>query len=336
MVQRLPGERQLEQINKYREADFLPSHDRYSHHMKVLYYLLKPVLPWRFRMAMRRAVANRLRRQHFDTWPILKSSAEPLPGWPGWPNGKKFAFVLTHDVEGIRGFERCKRLAETDKALGFRSSFNFVPEGEYRLADSLRLFLTQEGFEVGVHDLHHDGSLYRSARIFKAQAHKINQYLKTWGAVGFRSGFMFHDLEWIKDLEVLYDASTFDTDPFEPQPDGVNTIFPFWVEEDGVKGYVELPYTLPQDSTLFLVLQEKTIDIWKKKLEWIAANGGMALVNVHPDYVNFVGRNVSSEFSAELYESFLKHVMTEYHDACWFALPRDVAKYVAQFKPTRK
>lgn len=304
--------------------------------MRSIYYLVKPMLPWRFRMAMRRVVANRLRRQHAETWPILKSAATPLRDWPGWPEGKKFAFVLTHDVEGLKGFERCRRLAEMDKALGFRSAFNFVPEGEYRLEDSLRLFLDQEGFEVGVHDLHHDGSLYRSNGIFKAQAQKINQHLKTWGAVGFRSGFMFHNLEWIKDLHVLYDASTFDTDPFEPQPDGVGTIFPFWVQRGASNGYVELPYTLPQDSTLFLVLKEKTIDVWTKKLEWVAAHGGMALVNVHPDYLNFHGRTVSSEFSAELYESFLKHVMNRYRDSCWFALPRDVAKYVSQFKPLLK
>ena len=308
----------------------------YTHHMKNIYYLLKPVLPWRIRMGMRRIVANRLRRQNLHTWPILKSAAEPSSNWPGWPDGKKFAFVLTHDVEGIRGFERCRRLAEMDKALGFRSAFNFVPEGEYRLGDSLRLSLDEEGFEVGVHDLHHDGSLYRSVRMFNAQARSINQYLKAWGAVGFRSGFMFHNLEWIKGLEVLYDASTFDTDPFEPQPDGVNTIFPFWVQAEGGKGYVELPYTLPQDSTLFLVLQEKTIDVWTKKLEWIAANGGMALVNVHPDYINFKGRAAGSEYSAELYESFLKHVMSRFRDVCWFALPRDVAKYVADIKPLRR
>lgn len=304
--------------------------------MRSIYYFVKPILPWRLRMAMRRVVANRLRRQHSETWPILKSAAAPLRDWPGWPEGKQFAFVLTHDVEGVKGLERCRRLAEMDKALGFRSAFNFVPEGEYRLGDSLRLFLDQEGFEVGVHDLHHDGSLYRSSAIFKTQAKKINQHLKTWGAVGFRSGFMFHNLEWIKDLDVLYDASTFDTDPFEPQPDGVETIFPFWVPRGGPNGYVELPYTLAQDSTLFLVLKEKTIDVWTKKLEWVAAQGGMALVNVHPDYLNFHGRTVSSEFSAELYESFLKHVMNRYRDVCWFALPRDVAKYVSQFKPLLK
>ena len=53
--------------------------------------------------------------------------------------------------------------------------------------------------------------------------------MREWNAVGFRSGFMHHNLDWLHDLEVSYDSSTFDTDPFEPQPDGANTIFPFWV-----------------------------------------------------------------------------------------------------------
>lgn len=49
------------------------------------------------------------------------------------------------------------------------------------------------------------------------------------GAVGFRSGFMLRQLDWLHDLNVLYDTSTFDTDPFEPQPEGSRTIFPFHV-----------------------------------------------------------------------------------------------------------
>jgi len=144
---------------------------------------------------------------------------------------------------------------------------------------------------------------------------------------------MFHNLEWLQDLDVLYDASTFDVDPFEPQPDGAGTIFPFWVQGNGSKGYVELPYTLPQDSTLFLLLREATIDVWTKKLDWVAAHGGMALMIVHPDYVNFDGKMTSSEFSVELYESFLKYVTNRYGDTCWFALPREVATFAAQLKP---
>jgi hypothetical protein len=48
------------------------------------------------------------------------------------------------------------------------------------------------------------------------------------------------------------------------------------------RGYVELPYPLPQDFTLFTVMREKDIDIWKKKLDWIVEKGGMALLITHP------------------------------------------------------
>jgi len=47
--------------------------------------------------------------------------------------------------------------------------------------------------------------------------------------VGFRAPAMHDNLEWISELNLEYDLSTFDTDPFEPQSDGVGTIFPFKV-----------------------------------------------------------------------------------------------------------
>ena len=287
-------------------------------------------------MGMRRIRGRWLLQRSHDVWPISPGSDKIPDGWPGWPSGKKFAFVLTHDVEGIRGLERCRELAKLEKELGFRSSFNFVPEGEYRLSDSLRTFLTQEGFEIGVHDLHHDGSLYSSERSFYEQSPAINQYLRSWTAVGFRAGFMFHNLEWLHQLNVRYDLSTFDSDPFEPQPDGMNTIFPFWVPDTDSRGYVELPYTLTQDSTLFLVLQETDYRIWSRKLDWIASHGGMALLNVHPDYMNFSGTPGPSEYRASLYRDFLMYVKSRYQDTCWFALPREVANYVAPFAPARR
>ena len=78
------------------------------------------------------------------------------------------------------------------------------------------------------------------------EGRRINEHLK-WGAAGFRSGCMLRRLEWIEELNIKYDASTFDTDPFEPQPDGVGQIFPFWLAgSNGRPGFVELPYTLAQ------------------------------------------------------------------------------------------
>lgn len=240
---------------------------------------------------------------------------------------------MTHDVEGACGLRRCQKLLELDKAMGLRASFNFVPEGEYRVPDSLRALLEQEGFEVGIHDLYHDGSLHRSLKHFGEQAAFINRYLKDWRAWGFRSGFMLHNLEWFHNLDILYDASTFDTDPFEPQPDGVETIFPFWVQSNGIKGYVEMPYTLAQDFTLFVLLKETTIDLWIRKLDWVAEHGGMALVITHPDYMCFDGRPTDREYPVDLYERLLKYVTTRYGDDCWFALPREVAVFVSNNRP---
>ncbi len=197
------------------------------------YYLLKPYLPWRLRMAIRRWVARRKLAKCHDIWPIKPGTEKPPKDWPGWPGGKQFAVVLTHDVEGPTGLARVKQLAELEMKLGFRSSFNFIPEGPYRVTNELRDWLTNHGFEVGVHDLYHDGKLYASKEAFEAHARKINYYLKEWKAVGFRSGFMHHNLDWLHELDVEYDCSTFDTDPFEPQPDGADTIFPFWVPRDG-------------------------------------------------------------------------------------------------------
>ncbi len=198
-----------------------------------------------------------------------------------------------------------------------------------------------------MHDLHHDGKLYESREAFSENARRINHYLQAWGAAGFRGGFMLRELDWIHDLDIQYDASTFDTDPFEPQPDGSGTIFPFWIPKPGNEpsarfssdalrpgsrgpGYVELSYTLPQDSTMFFVLREKTTAIWKKKLDWIARRGGMALVNVHPDYLRLGGEAASaSTFPASYYTELLDYVRKHYGDAYWQPLPRDVARFVS-------
>jgi glycosyltransferase involved in cell wall biosynthesis len=304
------------------------------------YYALKPFIPWRVRMAGRRVLARYKRRTHLNTWPIDERAAVPPANWPGWPEGKKFAFVITHDVEGPEGLAKCRQLAELEMKLGFRSSFNFIPEGPYRVSDELRCWLTANDFEVGVHDLNHDGKLFASKTGFYEKAKRINHYLGKWRASGYRSGFMLRNLDWLHQLSLRYDSSTFDTDPFEPQPDDVGTIFPYWIPSpdrlrspvSGLRsktpesGYVELPYTLPQDSTLFLVLQEKTPDIWLRKCDWVAAHGGMALVNVHPDYVQFNDERPSPRtYSVDHYIRLLEHVQQRHSDSFFHPLPRELA-----------
>ncbi len=335
------------------------------------YFHLKPYMPWGVRMAMRRLVARRKHKTCRDVWPINEAAAQPPGGWSGWPDGKKFAFVLTHDVEGPDGLAKCRQLMKLEQELGFRSCFNFIPEGDYTVSRELREELAQNGFEVGVHDLHHDGHLFRSRQDFSQKAQWINHYVQDWGAKGFRSGYMLRNLDWLHELDIQYDCSTFDTDPFEPQPDGVGTIFPFWVplpEPEKSKsgnghsvppplfsrrplgsgpsgagllpshltrsssprrgGYVELPYTLPQDSTLFQSLLEPTPEIWFRKLDWIVQNGGMALVNVHPDNLRFPGEAASARtVPVAHYVQLLQYLDERYAGAYWQPLPHEIAAF---------
>jgi hypothetical protein len=304
----------------------------------TLYYRCKPFVPRRIRLFLRQMHAKRILRNCEDFWPIQESAGRKPCGWPGWPDGRRFALVLTHNVEGQRGLAGVKQLAELEMELGFRSSFSFVPEGEYTVPAALCTWLTDRGFEVGVHDLHHDGFLFSSSKGFRRKAQKINNYLEEWNAVGFRSAFMLRNLEWIQELNIRYDASTFDTDPVEPQPFGVETIYPFYIEgTNGQEGYVELPYTLPQDFTLLLLLKHpKFRRIWQEKLSWISKCGGMALVNVHPDYIAFDAKAPSfCTYPASRYVEFLSWVKKEYAGEYWQVQPAEMARFIRSIALTK-
>ena len=301
--------------------------------LNEIYYFLKPFIPWSVRLALRRQRAHSRLATYASTWPIDPKAGVHPPSWPGWPGGKQFAFVLTHDVEGAKGLSRVAQLAALETRNGFRSSFNFVPDGEYVLSADLRENMIRQGFEVGVHGLQHDGKLYASKEEFAGKAAQIRNFLREWNACGFRSPLMQHKLAWLHQLGVEYDASTFDTDPFEPEPDAVGTVFPFWVPGPNNSGFVELPYTLPQDFTLFVVLREPNIDIWKKKLDWVAACGGMALLNTHPDYMCFDGQPKKDEFPSAFYEEFLTYAKEKYSGAYWSTTPCEAARFYCSSMP---
>jgi hypothetical protein len=80
------------------------------------------------------------------------------------------------------------------------------------------------------------------------------------------------------ELTVLYASSFLGTDPCQPQRERC------WTFEFFFGQVVELP-TLDNDPTLFVLLQERSIDKWVQKGGWIIANHGLINVNVRPDYL---------------------------------------------------
>ena len=294
--------------------------------LKRVYYLFKPIIP--------RSVARQLRRLYNlgaktqGVWPIeyryanflwevfrqvlvLSSNKESLIK-SFWPNHNQFAFVLTHDIETSAGQEYIEAVADFEESMGFRSLFNFVPERyklNYRLMDDLR----RRGFEIGVHGLKHNGRLFDSKPTFMKNAERINKYLHEWDATGFRAELTYRQPEWMQALEIEYDLSFFDTDPFEPIPGGTMSIWPFFIGH-----FVELPYTLMQDYSLVAILGEKTPRLWIEKVDFIQRYYGMVLVNTHPDYL-------IEQVNWKIYSDFLQSI--KYRGDYWHALPKYIAKW---------
>jgi hypothetical protein len=296
-----------------------------------IFYFVKPVMPRFLQIMLRRRLAARILEKNKSSWPIDEKAAKAPIGWKGWPKKKQFALLLMHDVDTQIGHDRCRQLMDLEQSLGIRSTFNIVPE-RYIVSDQLISEIKERGFGLGVHGLNHNGKLFESYESFLMQAKKINAYFRSWGTSGFTSPSMHHRLEWMHHLDMTTSMSTFDTDPFEPQPDAVGFIFPFIVKNDPAKDcFVEMPYTLPQDFTLYVVLGEKTTNIWRKKIQWIASNKGMALLNTHPDYMNFGNSSFHriEEYPVQWYRDFIVHVMTTYSGLYWNPLPHEVAEWVA-------
>ena len=297
-------------------------------HLRRTFYFIKPGIPRSLQILVRRRIASR-KRVHFRTsWPIDPLAGSPPEHWSGWPENKKFALIISHDVDTKRGYDRCLQLLNLDKNLGFRSSFNFVPM-RYDVAPGLREIIAQEGFSIGVHGFDHNGKLFLSRTVFEKHAPLINQYLRTWNSRGFHSPSMQRREDWISELAIDYACSTFDTDPFEPQPEGVASIFPIGIKDknNGLR-YIELPYTLPQDHGLFIILREKDGQVWRDKLDWIVSKGGMALINTHPDYMNFSGSKCSlEEYPVRYYSDFLEYIKSRYAGEYWHVLHQDIARF---------
>jgi peptidoglycan/xylan/chitin deacetylase (PgdA/CDA1 family) len=309
------------------EGQFGPHHWRLTA-ARRLYYLLKPLLPTPLRELMRRLGRGSMEAASELQWPIepryarfqwevvrqvlLRTGRTALPYLALWPAEKRFAFAVTHDVESAEGQARVRELADLDASYGFRSSFNFVAE-RYPLDIELLDDLRASGFEIGLHGLKHDGRLFTSRAHFNQRAQAINRHLRRLGAVGFRAPLTHRNPEWMQALDVEYDLSFFDTDPYEPIPGGTMSIWPFQIGH-----FVELPYTLAQDFTVAVVLREKTPRLWLDKVAFLRSYGGMALVNTHPDYL-------TRPFVRQIYTEFLRE-MAGQRDY-WHALPRDIASW---------
>jgi peptidoglycan/xylan/chitin deacetylase (PgdA/CDA1 family) len=220
--------------------------------------------------------------------------------------------VSTHDVESADGLAGIEPIRAVERRHGLVSSWNFVPE-RYALPASVRSVLVEEGCEIGVHGLRHDGRDLASDALFAARLPAMRAYAQQWGATGFRAPAMQRSWARMRTLGLDHDSSFPDTDPFQPSHGGCCSWWPLLIGPT-----VELPLTLPQDHTLFVILEGADPHLWLTKARLLRDRGGLAQVLVHPDYVRGTGSLVA-------YEELLESVTAD--TSAWLALPSQVSSW---------
>ena len=258
-----------------------------------LFYRVKGLIPRRVQLAGRRRLIRRHGLPAFPAWPLERSLSRLLDFYARclllsrgdrsatfrwfWPHGRRAAVALTHDVESAEGLRLALQLAGMEEEHGFRSSFNIVASW-YPIDHGVVRELQDRGFEIGIHGVYHDRSMFSSRQTFLSQQPRLRAAAEEFGAQGFRSPATHRVFEWLGELPFAYDCSMPHSDPFEPQPGGCCSMWPFFIGD-----VVELPYTLPQDHTLFTLLGHRTAELWLTQLEAIEDEFGLVQSLTHPD-----------------------------------------------------
>jgi hypothetical protein len=297
--------------------------------LRKLYYHLRPLTNLTVRKQVQRFHARNWGKQSFPNWPVdttvedicetlllLSMEAKGVKTVPFiwfWPDGASGCLTMTHDVETKAGRDYCAHLMNVDDSFGIKATFGIVPEERYEVSRSFLGSIQSRGFEVAIQDLNHDGRLFDNKEEFLRRAKIINRYGHEYGAKGFRAAVLYRKPEWFTALEFAFDMSIPNVAHLDPQRGGCCTVMPFFIGD-----VLELPVTTTQDYTLFHVLNERSIDLWKCQIDLTLRKNGLVSFIVHPDYVMEPDR-------LSVYECLLGH-LRELRESTpvWCALPSEI------------
>jgi hypothetical protein len=319
----------IENLRLERYANGTGRESSFDNLLRRLYYLLRPLTNLEVRRQVQKFRARNWKEQPFPKWPVdttvenicervLSMSIEAkgvdkVPFVWFWPDGASSCVTMTHDVETEAGRDYCPELMNVDDAFGVKAAFGIVPEERYEVSTSLLDAIRNRGFEVAVQDLNHDGRLFDNREEFLRRANLINRYGREYRAKGFRAAVLYRKPEWYDALDFSFDMSIPNVAHLDPQHGGCCTVMPYFIGN-----ILELPVTTTQDYTLFHVLNELSIDLWKTQIDLILKKNGLLSFIVHPDYI------IEPE-KLSIYEALLGCLRAFAEKVpIWFALPCDV------------
>jgi hypothetical protein len=300
--------------------------------LSTAYYGLRPLLPTTLRRHLQRFYFSDWMQIQFPRWPVdcsverilenclallmTTQGLDHLPFIWFWPDGHDSCAFVTHDVETEAGRNFCSSLMDLDDSFGIKSAFQIVPEERYAVSPAFLSTIRDRGFEVNVHDLNHDGKLFRNEKHFMQRVVAVNRYGKEFGAAGFRAGVLYRNQRWCHALDFEYDMSVPNVAHLEPQRGGCCTVFPYFIGH-----LLELPSTTTQDYALFHFLREYDLSLWKRQIDLIRQKHGLISILVHPDYIQ-------GDREQKVYLQLLRYVDTlRRAENVWIAKPGQVNEW---------
>jgi len=300
-----------------------------------IYYFFRPLLPVPVRKHLQKVHLRNWDKRPFPRWPVdfsvdnlherllllsLRASGQSrIPLIWFWPDGKSACAMMSHDVETRTGRDFCSTLMDLDDSRGIKGSFTVIPEERYEVPQAFIDSIHARGHEVAVHDLNHDGHLYDNRDQFLQRVAKINNYGRKFGATGFRAAVLYRNQDWFDAFEFAYDMSVPNVAHLDPQRGGCCTVFPYFIGD-----LLEIPVTDIQDYSLFNILNDYSIDIWKRQTAMILARHGLMSFIIHPDYI-------IDERARATFEALLDHLANlRRNENLWVALPAEINRWWRQ------
>jgi peptidoglycan/xylan/chitin deacetylase (PgdA/CDA1 family) len=243
-----------------------------------------------------------------------------------WPNNKKYAVALTHDIDTKKGFQNIDIISKMERKHDVNSCWYIVPKHyklDYRLLDNLM----ESGDEIGLHGYRHDNKLYAlSEKEIDTRIKSCNEFIVRYNIQGFRAPSFLISEALIKIVQqhFLYDTSIPSNRLYSPYSymEGCSTVFPY---NNG--SITELPITLPPDDILLALnlSKQQIFDVWMNMIASIKDCGGLALLVTHPE--PFLGNKCGIN---DVYRDILE---TLSHDTdVWISTPSKILQWINKSK----
>lgn len=241
-------------------------------------------------------------------------------------NGKRFACIVTHDIDTRKGLQIAKRFKKLEEKYNIPSAW-YIPSKHYKLDLEIIKELANFG-EIGAHDTRHDGKLIQLPK--QKMVERLKEAKKTLEKAidcsieGFRAPLLQHSYEIMQALHetgYVYDTSIPTWEPRHPytmKPHGIGTIYPF-----NINGVVEIPVTLPQDHQMIHSLgmnPRQTIEAWTNLMKETERLGGLCVFLAHPDY------ELANLENQRMYEDLLNAIAM--NSETYVSTPKNVVKNV--------